>query len=251
MKYVFITGLGRSGTSFLSTLLSGQVSVASRHEYIGDREYWLLSWYLPGEVYSEQYLKREKKRIDREFVNQDVFIDVNGHLQHSVVELEKVFQGAQIFHLVRDGRKVVRSLYTRRNDRDIHLIPKDKQSVKRWMDGDKFEQICWNWNDATERLIATNKPIIKFEKLVSDYEYVKEHLLSPIGIAIQEEEWERARSNKVNKTRSNIYRYLYSKAKGKPFISTKLPEYDGWPRDKKEIFEEICGETMRELGYTL
>ena len=75
MKYAFITGMGRSGTKFLSGLLALDKDVYSVHEFIGNREYWLVSWYL-GDVYSSVILQNEKKRIDTK-VEKNCFIDVN------------------------------------------------------------------------------------------------------------------------------------------------------------------------------
>ena len=54
IDYIFITGFGRSGTSFLSHLLSKCDGVNSFHEYIGNREFELLSWYL-GKKYTIPY----------------------------------------------------------------------------------------------------------------------------------------------------------------------------------------------------
>ena len=61
MRYAFVTGMGRSGTKFLSSLLSIDNNAISNHEYIGNREYWLLSWYL-GNIYQNVILKNAKKK---------------------------------------------------------------------------------------------------------------------------------------------------------------------------------------------
>ena len=60
MNFVFITGMGRSGTEFVSTLFHDIEGIKAFHEYIGDREFALLSWYLAGEYYTIPYLKRIK-----------------------------------------------------------------------------------------------------------------------------------------------------------------------------------------------
>lgn len=148
MRYIFVTGMGRSGTTTFAKLLTAITSAEVRHEYIGNREFWLLSWYLSGEVYSKPFLQREKRKIDSMF-SKPVFIDVNGYLQCSTTEIEKVFRNVRIFHLVRDGRDVVRSLYLRRSENRIHLIPKNREEISKWMDADRFCQICWNWNSTT------------------------------------------------------------------------------------------------------
>ncbi len=249
MEYIFITGMGRSGTQFLSTLLERDHKVSSNHEFIGDREYWLLSWYLSESCYSKQYLNDRKIEIDKIFYKNEIFIDVNGYLQNSVEALEKTFPGCKIFHLVRNPKDVIRSLYTRRDKRSVDLIPKDNKSIEEWIKLDKFEQICWNWNETTKNIIATGKPVIKFEKLIADYNYVKENLLIPTGINLSKDEWNLVKNTRVNRTKSKIHRYFYSKVKGKAFNAIELPEYSQWTDKHKQTLHKFCGDTMRMLEY--
>lgn len=250
MKYIFVTGMGRSGTTFLAHLLKNIQTADVEHEYIGNREYWLLSWYLPGDVYATPYLERSKETIERNFRN-EYFIGINGHLQNSVYELRKVFKPEVIFHLVRDGRRVVRSLYTRRSDKNIHLIPKSRIEVERWLDRDKFEQICWNWASTTKKIISEDTKLIQFEKLVGDYSYFEEQLLKPFGFILKPIKWKSFVSNRINRTRSKMYRFIYAKLKGKEFVSDELPPYEQWSDKYKEIFREICGDAMEKAGYNL
>jgi hypothetical protein len=67
MRYDFVTGMGRSGTLFVSYLLKQCSSITEmivKHEYIGNREYLLLSWYLPNDFFAEPYLIRIKNFIE-------------------------------------------------------------------------------------------------------------------------------------------------------------------------------------------
>jgi hypothetical protein len=61
MKYIFITGMGRSGTKFVASVLDSLQDADARHEYIGDKECTLLSWYLPEDVYAVSYLRKIKQ----------------------------------------------------------------------------------------------------------------------------------------------------------------------------------------------
>jgi Sulfotransferase domain len=246
-QYIFITGLGRSGTSFLTRLLSGHPNVYAGHEYIGNREFWLLSWYL-GKVYNTEYLKRVKTQIDQKF-SETTFIDVNGRLQNCVPELMEIFQPKAVLHLVRDPRKVVRSLYIRRNDNNVHLIPKDKNEISRWLDEDKFYQVCWNWARTTEHLLNQGIPVLNFEKLIGDYDYCKANLLDVAGIQMDQQTWKARSIEKVNKTQPKWYRYLYSRLKGKPFVEDTLPEFSEWAPSQKIVFFEVCGPIMERVGY--
>jgi hypothetical protein len=246
-KYIFITGLGRSGTSFLTRLLSGHPNVYAGHEYIGNREFWLLSWYL-GSAYSKEYLQRAKVSIELNF-NESTFIDVNGRLQNCVPELKHIFQTESVLHLVRDPRKVVRSLYMRRNDSNVHLVPKNQTELSRWMDEDKFYQVCWNWARTTEQLLDLGIPLLNFEKLIGDYKYCKVNLMDVAGIQIDEETWKARSAEKVNKTLPKWYRYLYSRAKGKTFVQDVLPDFEAWTPHQKNVFFDVCGPAMERAGY--
>jgi|GEM_PF-1781487 len=250
MEYVFATGLGRSGTKFLTSLLSTVHNVHSVHEYIGNREFWLLSWYLPGTVYTMPFLAREKEKIDKIY-NTGLFIDINGYLQNCVPELHATFKPIKIFHFVRDPKEVVRSLYTRRDDSDIHLIPKNLSEVEQWLDGDKFTQICWNWANTTEKLLSEKTELIHFEKIKSDFDYCNEKIIQPLNLNLSKTVWEKAVLTKVNSTKPLWYRWIYSNLKKKKLMKDELPSYPKWTDIQKKQFADICGSTMLKCGYEL
>ena len=253
MKYAFITGVGRSGSTFLSRLLSLSSNAHVHHEYIGDREFWLLSYYLSHEVYTIPFLERQMEKINKEFDNGErkLFIDVNPGLHFSVEALQVVFGGSSIFHLVRDPRKVIPSLYVRRSDRNTHIVPKTRDEVEFWMDADKFGQVCWNWANAVSSLLEQNAKLIIFEKIVSDYDYLCEVLLDPLDLQISRDEWESVRSVRVKKTHGVLYRYIYSMMKRKEFINDRPIPYEKWSGSHKEVFSNVCGEVAKRLGYNV
>ena len=65
INYIFITGFGRSGTKFLSHLLSQCSEAKTFHEYVGNREFELLSWYI-GKSYTKPYLENQKIKIEQD-----------------------------------------------------------------------------------------------------------------------------------------------------------------------------------------
>lgn len=247
-EYIFITGFGRSGTTFLSHLLSACDEAQSYHEYVGNREFELLSWYL-GKTYSKPYLENQKIKIEQNKKSNGKFIDVNGAYRNCVDELDEVFKPTKIFHLVRDPRDVVRSLFTRRDDRKVHFVPKNEDDIKWWLNADKFDQICWNWNTETKALLKKDLDILHFEKIIGDYDYFKNELLEKVGLSMDFNTWKNLVSVKKNKTKPKLHRYLYAKVKGKQFIEERLPMYDNWSDDKKKVFNDICENTMLKLGY--
>lgn len=250
MQYAFITGMGRSGTKLITRLLASDHSIVSEHEFIGNRQFWLLSWYLSQHDYTLPFLKREKTRIENKF-NKRLFVDVNGYLQNSVPALIEVFNPVKIFHLVRDPRKTIPSLYTRRIDTDVHLLPKHKEEIEKWLDSNKLYQICWNWNQTTSSLLEQPVQLIRFEDIISDYRSFCNLLTEPLGIRITEEAWKKIKAEKVNRTRSPIYRWLYARWKGKPYVEETLPPFEQWPPSDQQMLLDVCGETMQRCGYRI
>ncbi len=248
MNTAFVTGMGRSGTKLFAALLASCSGARAEHEYIGDREFWLLSWYLPADVYAEPYLKRVRERLDRSGDDR-LFIDVNGRLQNCVGTLRSVFSPVAVFHLVRDPRDVVRSLYHRRVESNVHLAPRDRQGMRRWLDGDKFYRICWNWAQATQSLLDSDTRLIRFEDMVSDYAAFRRSVLEPLGLDLPESGWRRIAGTRVNETRSAAWRRLYARVKGKSFVAERLPPYAGWNEEQKRMFADVCGPVMERAGY--
>ncbi len=251
MKYAFITGMGRSGTKFLTALLSQSKNAVVKHEHIGNREFWLLSWYLDKNAYTIPYLENEKDNIESG-LQKELFIDVNSRLQNSVPELEKVFQTQNIYHLVRDPRKVIPSLYSRRSENNVHQVPKNETEFRIWLKSDKLYQVCWNWADTTKRLLKQNTTLIRFEDLLTDYGYLNKNLLSPLQLNdIDETKWSQVKSKKVNQTLPSAYRYLYSLVKKKDFVSESLPEFNEWDSKSQQMLFDVCGEVMNLAGYRI
>jgi hypothetical protein len=246
-RYAFFTGMGRSGTKFVTSLLSHCTEANVVHENIGNREYWLLAWYL-GRDYQVAFLEKEKLRIEKIYPK-NLFVDVNGYLQHSVETVQELFKPVRVFHLVRDPRNVVRSLYTRRHDGDTHIVPKSDHEIRQWLEGDKFYQVCWNWADTTRRLLTQDTYLVRFEDIQSDYETFSKQILTPLGLNLPAEKWDEVRNTKVNETKPAWYRKLYARYKGKRYISDRLPPYQDWSPKQKEIFESVCGKIRNQCGY--
>lgn len=242
--------MGRSGTVFTSELLSKATDVTVKHEHIGDKEFSLLSRYMQPNVYTIPYLEKAKQKIDAAYTT-STFIDVNGYLRNATDSLQQVFGEVMIYHLVRDPRDVVRSLMVRRSPKSIKEVPLNREEMEPWLNGDKFYQICWNWMDTTRNLMGKNLPMLRFEDLIADYDYLFTHLLEPVGLKITKAAWEVIRSNKKNKTQSSLYRRLYAKIKQKEYIEDSLPEFDQWPNERKQTIREVCGAVAKACGYTL
>jgi hypothetical protein len=112
-------------------------------------------------------------------------------------------------------------------------------------------RICWNWNQTTSALLSQPAQLIRFEDIITDYQKFKQLLLDPLQIIITEEEWKKVKSEKVNQTRSQAYRWLYSRWKGKPYVEASLPPFEQWPENDKNLLLNVCGETMQRCGYSI
>ncbi len=249
MRYVFVTGMGRSGTTFLAHLLRDIPGVEAHHEYIGDKGFPVLSRYVQSDAYAVPYLERSKAALDSSLRAGTTFVDVNSYLRHSVPALKRVFDGCTVYHQVRDPRAVIPSIYLRRGDSLVHALPATAEDIQWLLDADKFEQVCWTWADTTRRLLKQDTELLQFERLISDYDYLKRRLLTPMNLNLSKADWLAKKDVRVNKTRSRLFRYLYAKLKNKNFIKDQLPPYSEWPDSRKRIFERVCGEVRHQVGY--
>jgi len=64
------------------------------------------------------------------------------------------------------------------------------------------------------------------------YKYFKEHLLDPLELNISKETWQKEVNSPKNIT--NTY---------------TTPHWTEWEKEKMDVFNEICGDTMRVNGY--
>jgi len=249
MDYIFFLGSGRSGTKFTGRFMKSiDNTLISEHEYIGNRNFSLLSYYLKNTNYSRIFLSKVKEEIESSF-NGEVFSDSNGYLSFASKTLEEVFKPKKIYHLVRDPRMVVSSLLVRRDPARLQPMPNDDASLERWINSDILYQICWNWNNVTSHLIEHHYELLHFEKLISDYEYCREKILNPLGKQMTKEKWESIVNQKVNKTRGKMFRFLYSKIKQKHYENRELIPFEQWSDADQKVLIEVCGENMKKLGY--
>ena len=189
MKYFFIISLGRSGTQFLSNLLNQVPNFSVKHEpFIEDKK--LLSY-----SYSDSYSQIVEKLLQERFksVNSDLdnnyntYGEVNSYLRYNSDWLRNELN-AKILTIVRDGRDFVKSAYGRtiytNEEPQLSIIPKNGDSyVEKWPKMDRFEKLCWYWKTTNEYLFDNfGDDILKFEKLISDYEYFNKKILIPLNI---------------------------------------------------------------------
>jgi hypothetical protein len=247
MKFFFVTGMGRSGTKLLAEILDEVADVTAHHEYLGGYEYALMSWYL-REPYVSPYLRRARASIESTR-GSEWFVDVNSALRYSVEGLRRTFEPVDIFHLVRDPRDVIRSIYARRNEARPQFLPKEPDRIETWLDADKFTRICMNWADCTSELVSQGTTVLRLEALISDYSYLENGILDHLGLELPRAAWQARVQRRVNATRARPFRLLYSKVAGRPPPGDELPPYSQWSAERKHQFVDICGAAMERVGY--
>jgi hypothetical protein len=239
-KIFFILATGRSGTQFLSSLLNKSPGAYVVHEPVREdfRSYEEVFY---NEKKAHKYIQgfRKKEIYDRAREREiHTYGEVNSVLRRHCNALKKSFPNAQIFHLIRDGRDVVRSSMSRGtmlanhpSTQKIRPTPESPWKDK-WNSMTQFEKICWYWDVENCYLNESIKKTLQFEKLISSYEYFKEHLLDPLEFKISKETWQK----EVHSPKNITSQYT-------------IPHWSEWDKREMDAFNEICGDTMRANGY--
>jgi hypothetical protein len=257
MRYFFILALGRSGTNFLARLLDHDRRGTVRHEtYPLDPRLIVLRRVGSYSQSLDHLLDvRFKDRVPAEG---EFYGEVNSYLRYEADWLRKRFDPVLI-HLVRDGRAFVRSanirgVYTP-YEMDGPILPRDDDPyASQWAGMNRFERLCWYWMHTNEHLAAGVERCVRLEDLLADYEVLRREVLEPTGLRIDEATWRREVDRPKNTSR--IYKLRLAAARlrrGRRSVPTfePLPHWSQWDESMTRRFEEICGPTMRRLGYEL
>jgi hypothetical protein len=237
----FFVGVGRSGTMLLSKLLDQAPGAAVFHEPIPeDAASFVEAQNSPTAAL--RYVETFRRARMYELTvgrGATVYGEANSYLRFHAHALRACFPSAKILHLVRDGRDVVRSIMSMGHytdtalERHFHLEPGPDDPLRPvWNDLSRFEKICWLWSDANRRLRDGVDGVVRFEDLVGDYEYFRDHVETALGLGIGEASWRRTVQTPVNAS-----------------ARFDLAHWTEWEDRLREAFERICGEEMRRLGY--
>lgn len=241
-KFFFILGFGRSGTAFMANLLNQAPEAQVFHEpviedFLAHRQ----AHYNPQAA--EKYIKgfrRKEIYLRLRHLPTGIYGETNGNLRCHANAIRGAFPNATLIHMVRDGRDVVRSHMSRRTmtlknpfSMSMHPMEGDRWR-EHWIELDRFARICWYWQEENRRLRMAIERTIKFEKIISNYDYFSDKVLKPCGIQITEKDWNIAVATPRNTT-----------------AEFSMPKWDGWTMPQKNTFREICGEEMEKCGYEL
>lgn len=234
----------RSGTVFLTNILKTEFpNWHIEHEANVD-DYWNYAKVMRDEAEALKYFKEFRKgeicfRV-KDFQRLDGYGEINPFLRLHAGAVKGTFPQAKLFHVVRDGRDVVRSIMSReiltRKDPMSKLIrpPAGNPYAAKWKQMDRFEKVCWQWqfDNASIRKHVGHR--VEFEKFRADYDYFRVAVLDYLGLHLEKADWEKYTTSPKNITPKYA-----------------IPKWQDWTTQKKESFERICGDEMKALGYSL
>ncbi len=233
--------LYRSGTFFLSNFLNHILEDAQVEHEANVNDYWYYSRALQSEDAALRYVQEFRKADLVRFAsaqNKTDYGEINPFLRRHCKALQLEIPNAKYFHLVRDGREVVRSIMSREildvTDPLGHLTfpPKSDPYRSEWNGMSRFEKICWMWQADNRYIREATGHTMQFEKLRTDYDYFNEKLLGFLDLEIAEPTW----SEYMSKKRNSTPRYTF-------------PHWNKWDEKQRSDFERICGEEMTANGY--
>jgi len=239
-KLFFILSMGRSGTKWLVDILNAAPRASVVHEPFIEAGPHQEAFTDP--LRAEEYISGFRKKEIWLRINKldiDVYGEVNSFLRRHCDVLKKAFPNAIFIHVVRDGRDVVRSMYSRETMMpgayDTNRIyPREGDPWRdEWSNMSRFEKLCWYWMIENKYLRECVGNTVQFEKIITDYEYFDRKLLKPLNMRILKKFWE----EKINKPKNVTNHY-------------KLPHWREW-NEKKDVFNMICGKEMEKNGYKL
>jgi len=241
MNIFFILGIGRSGTKFLAYLLNMADNAVVYHEPFDESIPYQEAYQNPdaAEKYIRDFRMKEiYLRVHKHSVN--TYGEVNSYLRRHCEAIKKLIPNVKLIHLVRDGRDVVRSMYSRMTmkpwtytTRYIYPLPDDPWRDQ-WDRMSRFEKLCWYWATENKYLRKCINKFVRFEDIIRDYTYFKKNVLEYLNLDIPREIWEREVNRPKNIT-----------------IAHKLPHWSEWSSELIEAFKRICGDEMKIYGYKL
>lgn len=242
----FISGSGRSGTQWLSALMRESPNAFIQHEWHKLRYGALEPLHneavgLPYKrrVPSWEALRLRATRKALQGCGKEVYGECGNKTRYMLPILEREFEPVFLLQLVRDGRDVVRSFYSRQTytGHDLHLPLEPGPSDpcrSRWGYMDRFGKLCWLWSFTVEMVdFYARGNFVRFGDLLLDYDTLCAKILEPAGMTISAAAWESYAGRRIDKSH----------------MSLSLPHWRMWDDQRTEVFWDICEDMMQRFGY--
>jgi len=235
----------RSGTVFLTNILKSEFPDWHIEHEANVDDYWNYPKVMRNEEEASKYFNEFRKaeiccRVGEDKSGVSGYGEVNPFLRLHAGAVKQAFPKAKLFHVVRDGRDVVRSIMSReilnRKDPMNRLIapPANDPYVEEWDSMSRFEKVCWQWQFDNAAIRKHVKHQLKFEEFRKDYNYFKSELLDYLGLEMDPAHWE----SYTKKPKNITPKYA-------------IEHWTKWSKSQQGLFERICGDEMQALGYEL
>lgn len=240
-KPFLITSTGRTGTTLFAKMLNSVPGNYVVHEPVPEEQYYhmkaltnhnLALLYIKNFRLSEMAYRINKTDCTR-------YGEVNGALRRHIVALKEAAPFFKFIHIIRNGRKVVTSVLNRgtltSTDRIYSQMvpPKEDIHPEEWNKMNRFQKICWIWAYENEYMRKYCDSSVRFEDLISTYDYFRQNILIPLGLTIDYEIWKKFVLMPINTNRQVV----------------KKNSYNGWTDEQKAYFWKVCGSEMKLFGY--
>jgi hypothetical protein len=239
-RLFLILSTGRTGTTWLADLLNQAPGACVMHEPVPGERYDHARAFTHPETARTYLLKfrLSEMALRCQLQNPLVYGEVNGNLRRHAAAFKELVPDISIIHLVRDGRKVVRSIFGRRSftDRDDrNLIPPSMDlDPEIWTGMSRFEKICWMWAYENAYLRRYAAYTIRFEDIISDYTTFEAQIATPLGLELSKTTWQES----VQHTKNETTEY-------------KIGPWENWTPEQQEQFTRICDQEMQIYDYRI
>lgn len=241
-KVFFVLSTGRTGTKWLSSTLNEYSSSASvKHEPLPEEQRAQVKAsqsYTSARNYVNDFRLKDIFFRLKSLEDLEVYGEVNSALRRHLLPLREAIPSAKFIHLVRNGKDVVRSVFSRDAYHEKHslyreyLPPRVPFTRSEWMQLSEFERTCWAWRGENEFLRDHISLRSRFEDILSSYELFQEQILEPLHLNVSQSDWR----GSTQKSENSTSRY-------------KIPSWEDWSTDMKRTFENICGDEMAQYDY--
>lgn len=239
-KTIFVLSPARSGSKWLTRFVDRATSAAGLHE-------WTLNHRREGNDYPADHrtgtefpamLAERREAVARmraaeahhRVMRRDV-IECNVYLEALLPELVKVGRGAELVHLHRDPRDVLRSIL----ERDWYAVPRDHRhrddKSADWSALDQLERAARYVRSAHEAILAHTQRQLSFESMTNDPE-VLPRFLAEDGICVHPLLAAEVFDDAVNPSQTRV-----------------VPPFQEWPADLQARADVILHPIRVALGY--
>ncbi len=239
-KLFFFLSTARSGSKWLANFLNTATSMRSVHEFTLNHRFQegkLIAEKRTGHGFVDLVNKKKEVRsllIESrnwiETVKQD-FAEANVYLERFLPILKEVFPEAVFVHLHRDPKDVVRSLMNRNWYDTAEDNKHPEMEVDNWKTLTQFEKASWYVRMTNESLLDFCRHRIIFEKMVQDFDYLSNTLLT-FGIPVFPRLGKKVFGEIINAN-----------------VSREFPEYSAWDEAQRRLYHGIMWPVIKELGY--